>query len=134
MDRIRWAMFNLWDNAFSWGNAVKYFSTFVVKTSYVFIRLMLPIFFFLRLFVPMFTMLNMNNSNRKIRFVIKRRLNCRNIAISMYNSFSKMYGLNFLADWRFIYLKFVRMFKKYNTKELRVRASFRFLNKVGHCH
>ena len=30
---------------FSWGSGVTYLSTFGVRTSYVFIRLMLPIFF-----------------------------------------------------------------------------------------
>ena len=88
MDRIRWAMFNLWDNVFSWGSAVKYFSTFVVKTSYVFIRLIHQSSF-LRLFVPMFTKLNMNNNKGKIRLVINRSLNCQKIPIFMQNSFSK---------------------------------------------
>ena len=46
LDRIRWAMFNLWDMFF---HAVKYLTRFGVKTSnvFVFIRLILPVFFFL---------------------------------------------------------------------------------------
>ena len=93
-------MFNFWNNAFSWESAVKCFSTFVVKTSYVFIRLMPPIFFFEAVCTsPMFAMLNMNNNNKKLREVIKRLLSCRNIPIFMQKLLLQNVGLNFLADW-----------------------------------
>ena len=93
-------MFNFWNNAFSWESAVKRFSTFVVKTSYVFIRLMPPIFFFEAVCTsPMFAMLNMNNNNKKLREVIKRLLSCRNIPIFMQKFLLQNVGLNFLADW-----------------------------------
>ena len=63
-------MFNLRD-VFSWRSDVKYFSAFVVKISYVFIRWMLPIFFLEAVSSNMFAKLNMNNNNRKVRCVIK---------------------------------------------------------------
>ena len=39
-------------------------------------------------------------------------------------------GFNFLADWRTVCLKFVKMFTKWIIKELRVIASLKLLNEV----
>ena len=77
--------------------------------------------------------LNMNSNNIRIRLVMKWRLNCRKILILFAKFiFWKKMGFNFLADWRTICLKFVKMFEKKITKELSVRASFKFLNDVGY--
>ena len=112
-DRIRWAMLNLW--VLSWRSAVTYLSTFDIRISYVFIRLILSVFFFEAVSCTKnvehdWKKLDMNDSNGKIRLVTKMTCKLYKDTHFVFKIlFPKKIEIQFSC--RAICLKFVKMFK-----------------------
>ena len=75
----------------------------------------------------MFTKLNMNDNNGKIRLDMKETFYLQRSfsEIILHSTFSQT------KDLFSVYLRFAKIFRKYITKELMVRASFIFLSEVG---
>ena len=75
----------------------------------------------------MFTKLNMNDNNGKIRLDMKGTFYLQRSfsEIILHSTFSQT------KDLFSVYLRFAKIFRKYITKELMVRASFIFLSEVG---
>ena len=75
----------------------------------------------------MFTKLNMNDNNGKIRLDMKETFYLQHSfsEIILHSTFSQT------KDLFSVYLRSVKIFRKYITKELMVRASFIFLSEVG---
>ena len=75
----------------------------------------------------MFTKLNMNDNNGKIRLDMKETFYLQRSfsEIILHSTFSQT------KDLFSVYLRFAKIFRKYITKELMVRASFIFVSEVG---
>ena len=113
LNRIRWAMLNLWDIFLHQKIPPKYLSNFDVRISYVLIRLIIPVFF---LYQECQTWMKKNWTWMAITEKYDWpwiRLNCRKLPILFVKFlFQKSLGFNFLADRIMICLKFVKMLKK----------------------